>query len=95
MGNQFLVIMFRSLIVLIIYGFVSYYFSRHTGRNPIHGDASAKAAVYRDRFLLLFQRLSRDPHFSRPTFASDISEYGSCEVRSLFFLTWICTPMLV
>ncbi|KAF5947103.1 hypothetical protein HYC85_017331 [Camellia sinensis] len=31
---------------------------RHTGKIPIHGDASAKATLYRDRFLLLLQRLS-------------------------------------
>ncbi|KAL7251850.1 hypothetical protein ACSBR1_013659 [Camellia fascicularis] len=36
---------------------------RHTGKIPIHGDASAKATLYRDRFLLLLQRLSRDQHF--------------------------------
>ncbi|CAI9113288.1 OLC1v1013861C1 [Oldenlandia corymbosa var. corymbosa] len=58
-------------------------FHEHTGRNPIHGDACAKAALYGDRFLLLFQRLSRDPHFARPTFASEISEYGSCEISPI------------
>nr|XP_027121894.1 DNA polymerase epsilon subunit B-like [Coffea arabica] len=58
-------------------------FYEHTGRNPIHGDASAKAALYRDRFLLLFQRLSRDPHFSRPNFGSDFSDYGSCEISPI------------
>ncbi|KAL3512460.1 hypothetical protein ACH5RR_025177 [Cinchona calisaya] len=58
-------------------------FYEHTGRIPLHADASAKAALYRDRFLLLFQRLSRDPHFSRPTFSSDISEYGSCEISPI------------
>ncbi|KAG8382969.1 hypothetical protein BUALT_Bualt05G0135200 [Buddleja alternifolia] len=50
---------------------------------PIHGDASAKVTLYRDRFLLLFQRLSRDPHFSRPIFDSDISDYGSCQISPI------------
>lgn len=63
---------------------------RHTGRLPIHGDASAKATLYRDRFLLLFQRLSRDPHFSRPAFDTDVSEYGTCEVLSPISLSDSC-----
>lgn len=50
------------------------------GSLPIHGEASAKAALYRDRFLLLFQRVSRDQHFSRPSFDVENSEFGSCEV---------------
>ncbi|XP_022897536.1 DNA polymerase epsilon subunit B [Olea europaea var. sylvestris] len=58
-------------------------FHEHTGKLPIHGDASAKATLYRDRFLLLFQRLSRDPHFSRPVFDTDISDYGSCQISTI------------
>lgn len=53
---------------------------RHTGRLPIHGDASAKATLYKDRFLLLFQRVSRDPRFSTLAFDASSSDYGSCEV---------------
>ncbi|VFQ58968.1 unnamed protein product [Cuscuta campestris] len=45
----------------------------------IHGDATAKANLYKDRFLMLFQRLSRDSQFSKPCFGSTMSEYGSCK----------------
>ncbi|XP_038724892.1 DNA polymerase epsilon subunit B isoform X2 [Tripterygium wilfordii] len=55
----------------------------HTGSLPIHGAASAKAALYRDRFLLLFQRVSRDPHFAKPAFDTEMSHYGSCEIASI------------
>ena len=55
---------------------------RHTGSLAIHGEASAKAGLYRDRFLLLFQRLARDHHFSKPAFDTEISHVGSCEVLS-------------
>ncbi|KAK6123610.1 hypothetical protein DH2020_042642 [Rehmannia glutinosa] len=58
-------------------------FLKYTGKLPIHGDASAKVMLYRDRFLLLFQRLSRDPHFSRPVFGSNISDYGSCQISPI------------
>ncbi|KAF1883037.1 hypothetical protein Lal_00003219 [Lupinus albus] len=54
-------------------------FYEHTGRLPVHGEASAKEALYRDRFLLLSQRLSRDQHFSKPAFDSEFSHFGSCE----------------
>ncbi|KAL0417307.1 UNVERIFIED_CONTAM: DNA polymerase epsilon subunit B [Sesamum latifolium] len=58
-------------------------FHKYTGKLPIHGDASAKATLYRDRFLMLSQRLSRDPHFSKPVFDSDISDYGSCQISPI------------
>ncbi|KAL4316596.1 hypothetical protein AHAS_Ahas15G0300900 [Arachis hypogaea] len=58
-------------------------FYEHTGSLPIHGDASAKAALYRDRFLLLFQRLSRDQNFSKPAFESEFSHFGSCEISPI------------
>ncbi|XP_062159614.1 DNA polymerase epsilon subunit B [Alnus glutinosa] len=58
-------------------------FHEHTGSLPIHGDASAKAALYRDRFLLLFQRLARDQHFSRPAFDTERSHVGSCEISPI------------
>ncbi|KAA8542939.1 hypothetical protein F0562_024091 [Nyssa sinensis] len=54
-----------------------------TGKLPIHGDASAKATLYRDRFLLLLQRLYRDPHFSRPVFDTEMSQFGSCEISPI------------
>ncbi|KAM0068481.1 putative DNA-directed DNA polymerase [Helianthus debilis subsp. tardiflorus] len=58
-------------------------FCQHTGRLPIHGDASAKAWLYRDRFLLLSQRLSRIPQFSKPSFNSELSGLGSCEISQI------------
>ncbi|KAK4428163.1 DNA polymerase epsilon subunit B [Sesamum alatum] len=58
-------------------------FHKYTGKLPIHGDASAKVTLYRDRFLLLSQRLSRDPHFSKPVFDSNISDYGSCQISPI------------
>ncbi|XAR56171.1 DNA-directed DNA polymerase [Bertholletia excelsa] len=70
-------------------------FNEHMGRIPIHGVASSKITLYRDRFLLLLQRLSRDPYFSRPVFDTEMSQYGSCEIspiQSLIGLTgrrWI------
>ncbi|XP_073146716.1 DNA polymerase epsilon subunit B isoform X2 [Henckelia pumila] len=58
-------------------------FHEYKAKPPIHGDASAKATLYKDRFLLLFQKLSRDPHFSTPVFDSDISDYGSCQISTI------------
>ncbi|OVA10974.1 DNA polymerase alpha/epsilon [Macleaya cordata] len=60
-------------------------FYEHTGKLQIHGDASAKAALYRNRFQLLFQRLCRDRHFAKPAFASELthSGSGSCEVSPI------------
>ncbi|KAL4562410.1 hypothetical protein LXL04_034613 [Taraxacum kok-saghyz] len=56
-------------------------YGRHSrGRLPIHGDASSKTWLYRDRFILLSQRLSRIPHFSTSSFNSDLSEFGSYEI---------------
>ena len=46
----------------------------------MHGEASAKAELYKDRFLLLFQRVCRDGHFSTSAFNAQTSEFGSCEV---------------
>ncbi|KAJ9542496.1 hypothetical protein OSB04_029002 [Centaurea solstitialis] len=58
-------------------------FCEHTGRLPIHGDAPAKAWLYRDRFLLLSQRLSRIPQFSSPSFNTELSEFGSCQISQI------------
>lgn len=54
--------------------------NRHTGKLPIHGEAGDKAALYRDRFQLLLQRLSRDKYFSRPAFDTIMSDSDSYEV---------------
>ncbi|KAK1421047.1 hypothetical protein QVD17_23104 [Tagetes erecta] len=58
-------------------------FCQHTGRLPLQGDAQSKAWLYRDRFLLLSQRLSRIPQFSKPSFSNDLSEFGSCEISQI------------
>ncbi|KAL5173989.1 DNA polymerase epsilon subunit B [Glycine soja] len=58
-------------------------FYEHTGSLSIHGEASAKSDLYRERFLLLFQRLSRDQHFSAPAFESEFSHFGSCEISPI------------
>ncbi|XP_052624257.1 DNA polymerase epsilon subunit B [Lactuca sativa] len=71
-------------------------FCEHTGRLPIHGDAPSKAWLYRDRFLLLSQRLSRIPQFSSSSFDSELSEFGSCEIskiQSLVGRTGVCWVM--
>ncbi|CAL0323905.1 unnamed protein product [Lupinus luteus] len=58
-------------------------FYEHTSSLPVHGEASAKESLYRDRFLLLSQRLSRDQHFSKPAFDSEFSHFGSCEISPI------------
>ncbi|KAL5702577.1 DNA-directed DNA polymerase [Ranunculus cassubicifolius] len=52
-------------------------FYEYTGKLPIHGDAEAKAGLYRDRFELLLQRISRDPDFSKPAFDPDMTYSAS------------------
>ncbi|GAB4860583.1 DNA-directed DNA polymerase epsilon, subunit B [Ancistrocladus abbreviatus] len=63
-------------------------FYEDTRRLPIHGNASAKGALYRDRYELLFQRLSRDPHFSEPAFETEMSTFGCCEIVPIQSLSW-------
>ncbi|XP_026409290.1 DNA polymerase epsilon subunit B-like isoform X1 [Papaver somniferum] len=58
-------------------------FYERTGKLPIHGEASSKAALYRDRFELLLQRLSRDPHFAKPAFDSEFNSSDSCEISPI------------
>ncbi|XP_077236246.1 DNA polymerase epsilon subunit B2 [Tasmannia lanceolata] len=58
-------------------------FYEHIGKLPIHGEASAKAALYVERFQLLFQRLSRDRHFSKPAFDAEITHSGRCEIAPI------------
>ncbi|KAJ4713627.1 DNA polymerase epsilon subunit [Melia azedarach] len=74
--DSFLVPKFR-------YDPIKKHFYQHKGSLPIYGEASAKAALYRDRFLLLFQRVSRDQHFSKPSFDVETSEFGSCEISTI------------
>ncbi|CAB4281581.1 unnamed protein product [Prunus armeniaca] len=58
-------------------------FYKHTGSLPIHGDAFSKAALYKDRFLLLSQMLSGHKDFSKPAFDSELSDFGRCEVMAM------------
>ncbi|KAK9732461.1 hypothetical protein RND81_04G002100 [Saponaria officinalis] len=63
-------------------------FSLCTSPLAVHGNAASKAALYRDRFLLLSHRLSRNPHFSKPAFAAHFSNSASCEIVPIQNLTW-------
>ncbi|PIA36125.1 hypothetical protein AQUCO_03400201v1 [Aquilegia coerulea] len=60
-------------------------FYEYTGKLSIHGDAAAKAGLYRDRYELLLQRISRHPDFSKPAFDSDMtySTNKSCEISPI------------
>ncbi|XP_034227318.1 DNA polymerase epsilon subunit B-like isoform X1 [Prunus dulcis] len=58
-------------------------FYKHTGSLPMHGDAFSKAALYKDRFLLLSQMLSRHKDFSKPAFDSELSDFGRCEISPI------------
>uniref|UniRef100_A0A1J3HY24 DNA polymerase epsilon subunit n=1 Tax=Noccaea caerulescens TaxID=107243 RepID=A0A1J3HY24_NOCCA len=58
-------------------------FTEHTSSLPVHGEASAKTAVYRERFLLLLQRVSRAEHFSRPAFDAEMSQFENYEISSI------------
>lgn len=57
---------------LIIYNYID---SRHTTSLPVHGEASAKTAIYRERFMLLKQRVSCGEYFSRPVFDAETKEF--------------------
>jgi DNA polymerase epsilon subunit 2 len=63
-----------------------YMHCRHTGRLAVHGEAGDKASLYRDRYQVLLQRLSRDKYFSKPAFDTVATEHCSCEV----FLPAMC-----
>jgi hypothetical protein len=52
---------------------------RHTG------EAVDKAALYRDRYQLMLQRLTRDKFFSTPAFVSELMEDESCKVSTKFY----------
>ncbi|CAN8244283.1 unnamed protein product [Cochlearia groenlandica] len=65
------------------YDTVNKQFIEHTSSLPIHGDASAKTGVYRERFMLLLQRVSRAEHFSRPSFDTEMSQFENTEISSI------------
>lgn len=50
---------------------------------PLLGEAGDKASLYRDRYQLLLQRLSRDKYFSRLVFDTELSESGNCEITPI------------
>ncbi|KAG0467582.1 hypothetical protein HPP92_019162 [Vanilla planifolia] len=58
-------------------------FYEYTGMLSIHGQAGDKAALYRDRYQLLLQRLTRDKYFSRPVFDTETMDSESCEITSI------------
>ncbi|CAD6265250.1 unnamed protein product [Miscanthus lutarioriparius] len=58
-------------------------FYEHTGRLAVHGEAGDKASLYRDRYQVLLQRLSRDKYFSKPAFDTVATEDSSCEITSI------------
>uniref|UniRef100_A0A0E0PHW5 DNA polymerase II subunit 2 n=1 Tax=Oryza rufipogon TaxID=4529 RepID=A0A0E0PHW5_ORYRU len=58
-------------------------FYEHTSRLAIHGEAGDKAALYRDRYQVLLQRLARDIYFSKPAFDTVMTEDDNCEITSI------------
>ncbi|KAG2331878.1 hypothetical protein Bca4012_018550 [Brassica carinata] len=58
-------------------------FIEHTSSLPVHGEASAKTEVYRERFNLLLQRVSRDELFTRPAFDPEKSQFDNCEISPI------------
>ncbi|PKA49599.1 DNA polymerase epsilon subunit 2 [Apostasia shenzhenica] len=58
-------------------------FYEHTGKLSIHGDAGDKVALYRDRYQLLLQRLTRDKYFSKPVFDTATVDSVSCEITPI------------
>ncbi|KAJ0264476.1 hypothetical protein HA466_0028280 [Hirschfeldia incana] len=58
-------------------------FIEHTSSLPVHGESSAKTEVYRERFKLLLQRVSRDELFSRPAFDPEMSQFHNCEISPI------------
>lgn len=71
---------------------------RHTSSLPVHGEASSKTEVYRERFLLLLQRTSRADLFSRPSLDAEKSLFENCEVGFPVFekkyIIWIFLSVL-
>jgi DNA polymerase epsilon subunit 2 len=54
-----------------------------SGSGALHGEAQAKASLYRERFLLLQQRILKDKYFAKPAFEGHGSQFGSCEITML------------
>jgi hypothetical protein len=70
-------------------------YNRHSGRLAIHGEARDKASLYRDRYQVLLQSLSRDKYFSKPAFDMVTAEDSSCEVfYFLYFLYHKLIPVI-
>ncbi|CAO2832352.1 unnamed protein product [Amaranthus hypochondriacus] len=76
------------LIPKLRYDSIRKVFYEFTRALPIHGDAPSKATLYRDRFELLAQRLSRHPHFSKPAFETESTNFGCCEIVPIQTLNW-------
>ncbi|CAH8357691.1 unnamed protein product [Eruca vesicaria subsp. sativa] len=58
-------------------------FIEHTSSLPVHGEASSKTEVYRERFMLLLQRTSRADLFSRPAYDAEKSQFENCEISPI------------
>ncbi|VVB16873.1 unnamed protein product [Arabis nemorensis] len=65
------------------YDTVKKQFIEHTSSLPVHGEASAKTELYRERYMLLKQRVSRAEHFSRPTFDAEMSQFDNDGISSI------------
>ncbi|CAH2060898.1 unnamed protein product [Thlaspi arvense] len=81
-GSSFAVID-AFLVPKYRYDAVKKQFIEHTSSLPVHGDASAKTALYRERFMLLSQRVSRADHFSRPAFDAEMSQFENNEISPI------------
>ncbi|GAB2212076.1 hypothetical protein Droror1_Dr00025420, partial [Drosera rotundifolia] len=79
---------FHDAFVVMRFNSIQKAYYEYAGRLPFHDDAPPKAALYRDRFDLLFKRLSRHPHYSKPAFDIDLSSPGSCEIVPIQNLSW-------
>lgn len=84
----------RALVDVDVDGikiFVYYIDSRHESNLPVHGEACAKTEIYRERFRLLPQRVSRAEYFSRPTiFDDEMLQFNKREVGLISFLSNVC-----
>ncbi|CAH8383894.1 unnamed protein product [Eruca vesicaria subsp. sativa] len=68
------------------YDSVNKKFIEDTSSLSVHGKASSKIELYRDRFISLLQRVSRSEFFSRPAFVDgEIENYEISPIQSLNF----------
>ncbi|KAH0436727.1 hypothetical protein IEQ34_026355 [Dendrobium chrysotoxum] len=58
-------------------------FYEYIGKLSIHGEATDKSALYKDRYQLLLQRLTRDKYFSKPVFDAEMVDSESCEITPI------------